>query len=111
MRLARSQARTVRARTSASSPVSRSQMPAASRASRARAIRSPSVIRRTLPRGRILELFGREVHDGGVDQVVEVAVERGVELVHGEADAMVGDAVFLEVVRPDLLRPFTRADL
>src|SRR5207245_7361918 len=50
-------------------------------------------------RGRFLELLGREVGDGGVDQLAEVAVERGVELMHREADAVIGDAIFLEIVR------------
>ena len=49
--------------------------------------------------------------DGGVDQLVEVAVERRVELVHREADAVVGDAVFLEVVGADLLGALAGADL
>jgi hypothetical protein len=45
------------------------------------------------------------------NELVEVAVERVGELVHGEADAMVGDPVFLEVVRADLLGSVAAADL
>ena len=37
--------------------------------------------------------------------------EHVVEVVHGEVDAVIGDAPLAVVVRADLLRPLTRADL
>jgi hypothetical protein len=46
--------------------------------------------------------FSDEVGHGGVDEIVESAVERLGELVHREPDAVVGDAVLAEVVGPDL---------
>src|SRR4051812_18517987 len=52
----------------------------------------------------VLELAGPLVLGERVDQLVELAVaEHPVELVQRQADAVVGDAVLLEVVGADLL--------
>ena len=40
-----------------------------------------------------------------LDDLVEIAVEHPVEGMHRETDAMVGDAIVLEVVRANLLGP------
>ena len=44
-------------------------------------------------------------------ELVELALEDPVELVHGQLDAVVGDPVLGEVVGADLLRALARADL
>src|SRR5207245_544275 len=46
-----------------------------------------------------------------VDQLVELPVHHLGEVMRGEADAMVGDAVLREVVGADLLRPIARPHL
>src|SRR5262249_40031460 len=48
--------------------------------------------------------------DEGLDQPVEPAGDDGVELVQGEVDAVVGDAVLREVVGADALAAVARAD-
>ena len=50
---------------------------------------------------RFAQLLGLEVGDERVDDCVEVAVHDLGEVVHGQADAVIGDAVLREVVRAD----------
>src|SRR5687768_15958568 len=45
-----------------------------------------------------------------VDEVVELALHYEIELVDGQGDPMVSDAILLEVVGSDLLRPIAAAD-
>src|SRR5215204_2819716 len=56
-----------------------------------------------------LELLGLVVRDEGVDELVERALHDEVELVDGEADAVVADAVLLEVVGANLFGAVARA--
>src|SRR5262249_48195733 len=44
------------------------------------------------------------------DQLPELAVDHAIELVQGEPDAMIGDAVLWEVVGADLFRAFAAPD-
>src|SRR5688572_15395457 len=57
-----------------------------------------------------LERVGLIVGAQGLDDVAEVAVHHRREVVAGEADAVIGDAVLREVVRADLLRAIAGAD-
>src|SRR5688572_5159439 len=45
-----------------------------------------------------------------VDKIVQLAFHYEIELVDGQADAMVGDAIFLEVVGSDLFRTIAASD-
>src|SRR5207245_1763756 len=57
------------------------------------------------------QLPGPLVGEQGVHQLVQLPHQHLVQLVEGEADAMVGHPVLLEVVRPDLLGPTATTDL
>jgi hypothetical protein len=46
-----------------------------------------------------------------VEQVVEIALEHRLELVHGDARAVIGDPALRKVVGADLLAAPARADL
>src|SRR5579875_3368752 len=58
-----------------------------------------------------LEAFGLEVGDEGLDEGLKAAVHDVAELVHGDAGAVVGDAVLGKVVGADLLAAVAGADL
>src|ERR1043166_6515605 len=75
-------------------------------------VRSPrSAIRNRLSGDRLgLQLLGLVVRDEGVDDLVERALHDEVELVDGEADAVVGDAVLFEVVGANLFVAAAAAD-
>src|SRR5439155_25720329 len=60
---------------------------------------------------RLLDLLGLVVGDEAVDDLVELAVQDLLQAVDREADAVVGDAALLEVVRADLLAAVARSDL
>src|SRR3954451_21852158 len=98
MRRARSQPRTWRARTSVSTAASSPSMPALVSTCRASTSRSCTEaicgsvdgVGAASVRG-FLELLGREMRDGGVDELTDITVQRFGELVHGEADAVVRD--------------------
>ena len=51
------------------------------------------------------------VCDEGVDEIIELAFHDEMELVDGEADAMVGDAILFEVVSADFFGAVAGADL
>src|SRR5207245_7561229 len=53
-------------------------------------------------------LFSRELQR--VDELVQLAVQHGLEVVNGVVDAMIGDAVLRKVVGPDLGRAVAGAD-
>ena len=57
------------------------------------------------------QLFLLHVFAHGADHEVKVAGHDRVELVDGQADAVVGDAVFLEVIGADLRATLAAADL
>src|SRR5581483_4912363 len=57
------------------------------------------------------ELFLLHVFAHRTDHQVQFAARDRVELVDGQADAMIGDAVLLEVVRADLRPALAAADL
>src|SRR5712692_11092176 len=75
----------------------------------------PNCQRRRSILGRLrrprLQLLALVVDDERFDDVVEPAVHDTVQLMQGEADAVVGDAVLGEVVSADLLAAVARADL
>src|SRR2546421_7937339 len=56
---------------------------------------------------RLAPLFGLQ----RLGELVQLAFEDAVEVVHGQLYAVVGDAVLGIVVRADLLGPLARADL
>src|ERR671913_1590843 len=79
-----------------------------------RALASPAPAGTVLARGScrfsgelVCPLLGGE----GLGELFEVAAEGGLEVVGGDADAMVGDASLREVVRTDLRRAVAGADL
>src|SRR3954454_24834748 len=51
----------------------------------------------------LLQLLGLIVRDEGLDEGLNFPVNPGVELMHGEADAVIRKAVLREVVRANLL--------
>src|SRR2546430_9674553 len=68
---------------------------------------SPTVISDCCGLERLAPLFGLE----RLGDLVQLAFEDAVEVVHGQLYAVVGDAVLGIVVRADLLGPLARADL
>src|SRR5438876_12322734 len=67
-------------------------------------------LRASLRLHRLPQLLGLEMRDQRLDDHVEVSVHDVGQVVHGQADAVVGDAVLREVVRADLLRTVAAAD-
>src|SRR5204863_7311708 len=61
--------------------------------------------------GRSLERLTPLLGAKRVSAAVELPLENAIEAVHGELDAVIGDAVLGEVVRPDLLGALAGADL
>src|SRR5690606_36053958 len=59
--------------------------------------------------GKFGELIGLILVDQRPDEVVEITLQHGVELVEGELDAMVGDSSVRIVVGADLLRTVAAA--
>src|SRR5439155_21304903 len=60
---------------------------------------------------RLLDLLGLVVGGEAVDDLVDLAVQDLLQAVDREADAVVGDAALLEVVRADLLVSVARSEL
>src|SRR5437667_11738955 len=58
----------------------------------------------------LFEFFSLIIGGQRVDNGIELAIHHLVELMQRQADAMVGDAVLREVVRPDLLAAVAGAD-
>src|SRR5947207_528808 len=46
----------------------------------------------------------------GVNEFIELAVEHKIELVYGQADAMIGDAILFEIISADLFGAVAAAD-
>src|ERR1035438_1780867 len=61
--------------------------------------------------GLFLQLLGVIEIGAGGDQLVQAAFHHLVELIQRQADAVVGDPVFLEVISADLLTAVAGADL
>src|SRR5262249_26007891 len=59
----------------------------------------------------VLQFFGLVVRDDVVEDFCELAVEHVGEPVAREVDAMIGDAVFLEIAGPNFSRALARAHL
>lgn len=63
------------------------------------------------PFSEILELFGTARCEQRVDELVQIAVHHGVELIKRQTDAVIGHAPLREVIRAYALRAVAGADL
>jgi hypothetical protein len=59
----------------------------------------------------VLQSIGLGARHELVDHRIDVALERVLQLMHREVDAVIGDAVLFEVVGADLLGSIAAADL
>ena len=103
---ARSQPRTWRASTSASSAASSGARPAPTSA----CARPADLLAQRSGHCSLSFSDWKKVYAWSISSS-EIAVERLGQLVHREADAVIGDAVLAEVVGADFFRPLARTDL
>ena len=59
----------------------------------------------------LFEQFGLPVGGEGVDDLIEIAVHHGIQLIQGQTDAVIGQSSLREIVSSDALIAHAGADL